>query len=209
MYRNAMRLVAIIFLLCCGSPAAAADLLQQTAEAIDHAVYELQDATADERLAALKAAVVLAEEAVSEHPDSAQALVLLARARGEVARRSGIFQNLSVAPRLKEYFERALELEPENPDALVGFALWHLEIAEAGAGWLYGADRADVLPLLAEAVRLAPERVNLRVEYADALIRLKQPDEARAQLEAALSLPAVSTADRREQERAAALLEDL
>lgn len=204
-----MRLVAIIVLLCCSSPAAAADLLQQTAEALDQAVYELRGAAADEQLAALRAAVTLAEEAVAEQPEAAEAWVLLARARGEVARRSGIFQNLSVAPRLKEYFERALELEPENPDALAGFALWHLEIAEAGAAWLYGADRADVLPLLAEAVGLAPERVNLRVEYADALIRLKQPQEAAAQLEAALSLPPLSTADRCEQERAAALLESL
>lgn len=67
--------------------------------------------------------------------------MLLARVRGEIARRTGVLQNLRVAPQLKEWFDRALALEPDNADALAGLALWHLEISEADAGWLYGADR--------------------------------------------------------------------
>jgi len=210
MFQKTCRLVVALVVLFGGAlPVTATEIMREAGEALDRAVYETAEADGNRQLEALRAAAELAEQAVEQRPDAAEAWVLLARARGEIARRSGIMQNLGVAPRLKEYFEKALELDSTNVDALTGYALWHLEIAEAGAGWLYGADRAEVLPLLAEAVRLAPDRLNVRVEYAAALLRLGQPEEAGRQLEAALALPATSEAELAERERVLALLESL
>jgi tetratricopeptide (TPR) repeat protein len=150
--------------------------------------------------------VTAAERAVTLDPNASQAYVYLARGRGEIARRSGILQNLNVATELKRLFEKALELNPQDADALVGFGMWHLELVENGVGWLYGGKRDQVMPLVEAGVAAAPDQVNLRVEYATALRAFAQPELALEQLEAALALPARSAVDRAEQERARRLL---
>ena len=186
----------------------AASQLLATRAAADHVVYVLAPAGADldSQLVWLRRAVTTAEQAVELDPASAQALVYLARARGEIARRSGVLQNLSVAGELRSLFDQALELNPADPDALVGLGMWHLELVLNGVGWLYGGRRDQVLPLVEAGVAAAPRQVNLRVEYATALTALGQPDAAREQLELAVALPATSAVDRAEQARAVQLL---
>lgn len=176
--------------------------------ASDHAVYVLAEAGEDlgGQLEWLRRALAAAERAVELDPASPQALVQLARARGEIARRSGIMQNLNVAGELKRYFDAALELDPQDADALAGLAMWHLELVQNGVGWLYGGQRGQVLPLLEAAVAAAPEQINLRVEYATALRALEAPELAEEQLRVALALEAVTAVDRAEQERARRLL---
>ncbi len=176
--------------------------------ATDHAVYVLAPAGAelDEQLTWLRRSVTAAERAVALDPASPQALIQLARGRGEIARRSGVLQNLNVAGDLKRLFDAALALAPDDADALAGLAMWHLELVSNGVGWLYGGQREQVLPLLQAAVAAAPERVNLRVEYAAALQALGEPARAEEQLRVALSLEALTAVDRAEQERARTLL---
>ena len=176
--------------------------------AADQAVYVLAPAGAalEEQLEWLRRSVAAAERAVALDPSSSRAVVYLARGRGEIARRSGILQNLNVAGELKRLFDSALELNPSDPDALVGLGMWHLELVENGVGWLYGGRRDQVLPLVEAGVAAAPTQVNLRVEYATALAALGQPERAREQLEQAVALPATSAVDRAEQERARQLL---
>lgn len=178
--------------------------------AADQVVHALAPAgaTLDAQLVWLRRSVTAAQRAVELDPTSDLALVYLVRARGEIARRSGILQNLNVAGDLKELFDKALALNPGNADALVGLGMWHLELVEAGVGWLYGGRRDQVLPLVEAGVAAAPLQVNLRVEYATALRALGQPARAREELELALSLPAPTAVDRAEQSRAKQLLAD-
>lgn len=186
----------------------AASQLLATRAAADHVVYVLAPAGADldSQLVWLRRAVTAAEQAVELDPASAQALVYLARARGEIARRSGVLQNLSVAGELRALFDQALQVNPADPDALVGLGMWHLELVLNGVGWLYGGRRDQVLPLVEAGVAAAPRQVNLRVEYATALAALGRPDAAREQLELAVTLPATTAVDRAEQARAVQLL---
>ncbi len=179
--------------------------------ATDQVVYDLalHGAPLTDQLVWLNRAVTAAEAAVSLDQASAAALIQLARAKGEIARRSGILQNLGVASELKELFDRVLALEPANADALVGLAMWHLELVENGVGWLYGGRKDAVEPLLARGVAAAPEQVNLRVEYARALIALGNRADARAQLELAISLPSRRASDEVEKAAAAQLLAGL
>lgn len=137
-----------------------------------------------------------------------QAVMAKARAKGEVARRSGVLQNLNVAGELKQLFDQALVLNPSNPDALVGLGMWHLELVLNNVGWLYGGRRDQVLPLVEAGVAAAPQQVNLRVEYATALLALDEPERAREQLETALALPATTAVELAEQRRARTLLAD-
>src|SRR5690554_1738903 len=85
--------------------------------ATDHAVYVLAPAGAelDEQLIWLRRSMTAAERAVALDPASPQALIQLARGRGEIARRSGVLQNLNVAGDLKRLFDAALALAPDDP----------------------------------------------------------------------------------------------
>lgn len=175
--------------------------------ALDQVVYgPAATESSEAQLRWLRRGVDAAQNAVKLDPDSAAALVQLARGKGEIARRSGVLQNLNVAGELKQLFDQALALDPDDADALVGLALWNLELVKAGVGWLYGANKNAVLPLLERGVAAAPEQVNLRVEYGNALRELGDDAAAKQQLELALRLPATSFADQVELERAKALL---
>jgi len=171
------------------------------------ATYQLEDHA--EQLSWLERAVAAAEQAVTEDPVSAAAHFELARAVGLRDQLRGFPGNLEAATRLRRELERTLELDPDHPDALAALGKWHLELVERGVAFLYGARRDRVLPLLARAVEIDPERVGLRVEYADALLRLDEEEEARAQLQIALSLSAEEAADRYERARAEAMLQGL
>jgi hypothetical protein len=65
-----------------------------------------------------------------------------------------------------------------------------------------GADRSRVEPLMKKAIELEPDGIIHRVEYARVLAAWGKKEEARKQLEVALSLPAQTAADRYDQERA-------
>jgi tetratricopeptide (TPR) repeat protein len=190
-------------------PTAAMQLLAARA-ALDHAVYRLASsgASLDEQLTWLRRGLSAADKAAALDPASAPAVVQQARARGEIARRTGVLRNLDVAPQLRELFDRALALDPDDADALVGLAMWHLELVERGVAWLYGGDRNAILPLLERGVAAAPEQLNLRVEYATALRALGREEAARDQLQIALALPLRNATDAFERQRAEAMLRD-
>lgn len=162
----------------------------------------------EERKRWLELASEAAERAIKLEPTYAQAYLELARAEGVLATYRGVLENLNTAPRLKELFLKTLELDPMHADALVALAQWHLELSERGVAWLYGADRQRVRPLFERALELAPEQINLRVEYATALKRLGDKAAALEQLERALSLPANTAVDSYEQARARQLQQD-
>jgi Tfp pilus assembly protein PilF len=73
-----------------------------------------------------------------------------------------------------------------------------------------GASYANAQSAFQKAIALEPNYVNHRLEYGRLLKELKQPADARKELEKAVSLPATSSAlDARYQAEARALLEKL
>jgi len=185
---------------------AASQLLAARAAA-DQAVYvETDSELAQEWLRRSETSAARAIELAPAGPTAGAANMALARAKGESALYRGALSNTRVPGELRALFERALELDHDNADALVALAAWHLELTERGVGWLYGASRDQVLPLMARGVAAAPEQVNLRVEYAVALKALGSEEEAREQLGIAMALPATTAADEYEQDRARGLL---
>lgn len=186
---------------------AAAQLLASRAAA-DQAVYlEVESAAARSWLDRAEAAARRSLELEPSGPLAATATMAVARAKGESGLHRGALSNARLPGELRALFEQTLELDPDNADALVAHAAWHFALTELGVGWLYGADRAKVLPLLERGVAAAPRQLNLRVEYARVLFALDRDADGREQVEIALALPAPTAADAFEQERAKALLD--
>jgi len=162
-----------------------------------------------ERRVWLERAQQAARRAMRLFPDAAEGHYQLAHAQAEVIRLVGVLAKLGLASKIKEGLDRALSLDRDHPRALMGLALWHLQLAGRGFGWLYGASLGAVVPLFERAVALAPENIEIRKNYGFALIELGRARKARGQLEQALALSARSEPDRLHQARARALLAGL
>lgn len=130
-----------------------------------------------------------ARKAIRENPGDAEGYFELARALGRLAQYRGILQSLSLAAEVRDNLKKALELNPNHAGAMVALAIWNLELAQKGVGWLYGASADRVIPLFEKAIALEPEEIIHRYEYARALARMGKKREALKQLEIALSLP--------------------
>ncbi|WP_157205877.1 tetratricopeptide repeat protein [Calidithermus timidus] len=150
-----------------------------------------------------------AKKAIQADPDNPEAYFELARAHGRLAQFRGILESLNLASSVRDNLNKALKLNPNHAGAKVALALWHLELTQKGVGWLYGANMGQVVPLFEEAIKLEPQTIIHRVEYATALARMNRKAEAVKQLEFALSLPAKTYADQKDQERAKKQLEEL
>jgi tetratricopeptide (TPR) repeat protein len=150
-----------------------------------------------------------AKKAIQADPDDPEAYFELARAHGRLAQFRGILESLNLASSVRDNLNKALKLKPDHAGAKVALALWHLELTQKGVGWLYGANIGQVVPLFEEAIKLEPQTIIHRVEYATALARMNRKAEAIKQLEFALSLPARTYADQKDLERARKQLEEL
>lgn len=187
---------------------AAAQLLASRA-ATDQAVYLVTGSPAAPEW--LDRAVTAARKSLDLEPNgplAATALMAEARAKGEAGFYRSSFARAFLASELQTLFESALELDPNNADALVSYAAWHYALTELGVGWLFGASRDKVLPMLERGIAAAPRQINLRVEYARVLFGLGQDTEAEEQVEVALALPVRNAADAFEQTRARELLSE-
>jgi len=131
----------------------------------------------------------------------------LARALGKIALFKGVFKSVSLAKRVKKETEITLRLKPDHDGALHIIGRWHREISRKpkfiriplGLG---DADKKKGLPLLAEAIKLKPDVINHRLEYAISLMDSDYKNEAKDQFEVCLSLKASSPLDIKYQKQA-------
>ncbi len=187
---------------------ATAQLLASRA-ATDQAVYlTTESAAARDWLDRAQTAALRSLELEPNGPWAATATMALARAKGEAGFHQGALARARMAGDVRKLFERALDLDPDNADALVSYAAWHYALTELGVGWLFGARRDKVLPMIERGVAAAPLQINLRVEYARVLFGLGRDAEAREQVDMALALPVRTAADAFEQARARALVSE-
>lgn len=180
----------------------------QTVAAQAAVAYALFEAPTDrERLSWLQRGIDAAQHAVDRDARSVAALLVLAQAEGEAALLKGPLQNLEVAGETRSLLQRVLEIQPDNPNALVGLGVWNLELTARGVGWMFGASRNGALAMVERGIELAPADVELRVEYARALQLVGDQPGAKAQARVAVRLPPTSAVDRLRQARAAEYLE--
>ena len=165
--------------------------------------------------------VAHAREAVRLAPESARPHMWLAIALGRQALREGPRSRMALSREIKAEADRALELDPGLAGAWHVLAEWNARIsglngierltANAVLGGVpRGASFENAEAAIRKAIELDPEAMNHHLAYARMLKEKKRYDEARLELEKALSLPPTSSAlDPRRQDEAREMLEKL
>lgn len=177
----------------------AAGLILAAKAASYYASYQAKDNEKADWYGKAEAAAKKAIQADSNNPE---AYFELARAQGRLSQYRGILESLGLANTIKENLDATLRLNPKHAGAKVALALWNHSLVSKNVGWLYGANGGSVAPLFQEAIKLEPEVIIHKVEYAGVLAQRGQKDEARKLYEAALAIAPKNAVDRYDLERA-------
>lgn len=128
-----------------------------------------------------KAAVKLFEQAVEAHPDDADAHLWLGRAYGRRAERANWFSALGLAKKTAGSFERAVELDGKNREALEALLDYYISAPGIVGG---GVDKAETIAgRIAKLNAAAGERA-----WAAILKKREKYDEAEKRIEKAIEM---------------------
>lgn len=145
---------------------------------------EARASTGTERSALLERAITLAEEAVGADDGDAVAHFALFCALGERAQAAGVsLQSLRAVRRIRGEVDRALELEPQYVDALVGKGAFLLKLPR-----LLGGSRKEGEAMLRRAIATAPDMFDARLELARGLEAWGERDQARIEARGAMAV---------------------
>ena len=111
------------------------------------------------------------EKAVDLNPNNADYQFRYGTALGEKAQNAGMIKQAFLAPKVKNAFKRAVELNPQNVQARLGLARYYL-IAPS----IMGGDEAEGWKQLDEAIKL--DEIQGSTVKASFLARAKKNDEA-------------------------------
>lgn len=175
----------------------------------EHAMQQAQN----RREALMVQCEQFAQKALELNPKNADAYFELGASAGQFALLRGtVWAFLNGIPQqIRTHFEKAIALEPRHTFAMVALARWHAEVVVGGGGFLYNASADEALRLLSRAVRIEPNNINLRVNFAETLMVLDKNNRAaaKAQLEIAVTLTPRDFLERKALENARKGLEQL
>ncbi len=171
--------------LCSGADNLSAARSDARAGKVDAAIADL---TADPRRAGAQAllcqlygsiderdlAIAACEAASMAAPSSSEDALQLARAYGDKADHSGALTGMRMVGKIRDNFERAVRLDPDNVDALSDLGEFYVQAPGLAGG---GVDKAR--PLVTRLEALSPARAHRLA----AMIAAKTKDEAAAQQE--------------------------
>ena len=162
-----------------------------------HATYLEKNDQA--RLALLMEVATRATECTTAEPRNASAWYWQAYALGRYSQGISITKALAqgMGSRVKAALERTLELEPRHADAHLALGMFHAEVIDKVGTLIgnmtYGARKDMGLKLLESGIRLNPDSIIGRIEYANGLVMLEGDDRVaeatRLYEQAASSLP--------------------
>jgi len=119
-------------------------------------------------------AIQACEAAATASPNSSDAMLALARAYGDKADHSGTLTGMRMVGKIRSSFERAVQLDPRNVEALSDLGQFYVEAPAMVGG---GTDKANGL-----VGKLAPLSVS-RSHRLAAMIAAKNHDDAKAEAE--------------------------
>lgn len=169
------------------------------------------------RLALLQEVVARAEELQRVRPDAVNGWYYHVYALGRYSQAISVVKALTqgLAGKLRASIEKALELEPNHPDALVAFGSYHAEIvSKVGgmiAGLTYGAKKDAAVSYFERSLSLNPDAPGTRLEAGRGLIMLngRKSKEGRKLIEEAVAAEPIDAMDRLDIEAAKVELESL
>lgn len=172
-----------------------------------------------EKKAQAEKALAYAKRAVELAPDNAVNVLSLAVCYGKMGVYSDTRTKIEYSRLVREKAMEAMVLDPNYDWAHHVLGRWHYEVAGLGAttrffvrviyGGLPEASKEEAVRRLAEAVKLAPQRVPHHLELGFAYKALGRMAEARASFERGLALPSTELYDESAKERARAALAKL
>lgn len=126
------------------------------------------------------------EQAIEADPTLVEAQLQSAIALALRASNTATFQVFfkNIPSRAKSRIDKALLLEPDNFWALATSAAWHMEVARAGVGAIYRADRKTGYEQFVKARRLAPDNLNIAYECALRLLASEKDEWRETALDA-------------------------
>lgn len=172
----------------------------------------------DEREQLYREALTHAEAAIQADTTNARAYLAGAIAAGRVGLISGTRKKVEMSRTVKEYVDRAIDLNPDLPAAYHVRGRWNYEVASLGFfsrtivravyGGLPDASYEAAVENFERSIAL-DDRVVDRLELGRTYLAMDQEGEARAQLEKALTLPNKDPDDPQYKEEARELLDEL
>ena len=194
-----------------------ASLLQRISRLLSDSINDEREPA--RRVALAAEALDYAIRAVARAPENADCAVSVAVCYGKLALLSETGKKIEYTRRVKEYADRALELDPRSAWAHHVLGRWNYELAQVGgpsralARVFYGAvprgSCAEAVRHFRLAVEIAPENVSHQLELGMALVACGDRAEALHRLREALALPTRDRHDEATQARARAMLERL
>ena len=180
----------------------------------------MNDTTSDEEQRRLgEKALEYSKRAVAENPAHAKSVLSVAICYGRLIRFQDTRAKVEYSRLVKEYADKALKLDPTDSYAWHVLGAWNYELAQMGAfsrafvkvvyGSMPAASNEEAERLFRKAVELAPERVSHHAELGRTLAVLGKKNEARLELNKALSLPSRERDDPESKKRATATLAHL
>jgi FimV-like protein len=159
-----------------------------------------------------------AEAAIAADTTNARAYLAGAIAAGRVGLISGTRRKVEMSRSVKDYVDRAIELNPDLPAAYHVRGRWNYEVASLGFfsrtvvravyGGLPDASYEAAVENFERSIAL-DDRVVDRLELARTYIAMDQEDQARTELQRALELPNKDPDDPQYKEEARELLDDI
>ena len=176
--------LAFLVILCVASPAAGDDQSRIAAAlALCRDADFLPADDKDAQRVFLTSGMAVAEEAVAAQPNDAKAYIAMSCILGKQLEVSGIsWRSIQGLNRLKGVIDKALELAPEDPDALVAKGEMIHQLPSMLGGDLHEAEQ-----LLRLAIAKNPEHLRARIHLAQLLAERHDAD-ARREASVALSL---------------------
>ncbi|MBJ26345.1 MAG: hypothetical protein CMM30_09785 [Rhodospirillaceae bacterium] len=162
-------------------------------------------------------AMALAEKGAKMSPESPFAHLQVAHAMGRYSQTVGILEALAegFADRILESVNKAIELDPNYATAYLLLGNWHAEIINS-AGFMgrmiYGASESESITAYDKAIKLEPNNLLIKLEYAGGLLKLDEDSYyklAIAQLKTVISKSPNNTFDKILQTKAKQMLSAL
>jgi tetratricopeptide (TPR) repeat protein len=180
--------VAYVSFITAGVPRALAVTPEPTAIPPAQQAVKICDGVDDqpgpEARAELERGLALAESAVAANDDDAKAHFAVFCNLAKLTYLDGFsVRSLFAVWRLRREADRALELQPDYTDALIGKAGLVLNLPR-----LLGGDPHEAERLLRRAIELQPDRILPRLYLAETLQKLGARDQAKQQARYALEL---------------------
>ncbi|MBU2643192.1 hypothetical protein KKI24_00670 [bacterium] len=131
----------------------------------------------EERLKHLREGIRFGKIAINTDTSNSNAFLWHALVHGDNALVKGVMNTIYMRTQIREWLEKAVQLNPKNVNAILGLAGWYYHIPE-----FLGGDKAKTFQLIEQAEKVDPLYTAIYIQKAQYLISEKKYDQAAAVL---------------------------